>query len=107
MPWYSHGVGDIHSGKTNFFYVGGTSMATPHVVSVAARMLQKNHGLSQAQVETILTSTALPLAAADSRFIFDFDHFATISWDTDCGGTACDPVGAGLVQADQAVAAVP
>ena len=29
------------------------------------------------------------------------------SWDTDCNGEACDSVGAGLVQADAALAATP
>jgi len=105
MPWYSHGVGDLHSGKTNFFYVGGTSMATPHVASVAARMLQKNPALKQADVESILKANALPISGVDSRSIFDFDHPATITWDDDCGGTPCDAVGAGLIQADAAVGA--
>ena len=105
MPWYSRGVGDLHSGKTNFFYVGGTSMATPHVASVAARMLQKNPALKQADVESILKANALPISGVDSRSIFDFDHPATITWDDDCGGTPCDAVGAGLIQADAAVGA--
>ena len=39
--------------------------------------------------------------------IFDFDHFADISWDTDCDGTPCDPVGSGLLQVDEALAATP
>ena len=43
LPWWSKGIGDLVGGNTgNFFYVGGTSMATPHVASVAAMMLQKN-----------------------------------------------------------------
>lgn len=107
MPWYSRGVGDIMTGKTNFFYAGGTSMATPHVAAVAALMLQKNPGLTQLQVESILTSTALAIPATGSQHIFDFDHFADIAWDTDCAGTPCDAVGAGLIQADRALAAVP
>jgi len=107
LPWHSRGRGDLHGVGTNFFYVGGTSMATPHVASVAALLLQKNPRLAQGQVETYLTTTALTIPAAGSRDIFDFDHFATITWDTDCGGTACDAVGAGLMRADMAVAAVP
>ena len=35
---------------------------------------------------------ALPLAASGSRDIFDFDHAATITWDTDCAGTPCEPL---------------
>jgi subtilisin family serine protease len=108
LPWWSNGIGDLVGGNAgNFFYVGGTSMATPHVASVAALMLQKNPSLNQAQVESILKSTALTIPAPGSPMVFDFDHFAVIAWDTDCGGTPCDPVGSGLILADAAVAAVP
>ena len=45
LPWWSRGIGDLVGGNTgNFFYVAGTSMAAPHVASVAAIMLQKNPG---------------------------------------------------------------
>jgi subtilisin family serine protease len=109
LPWWSKGIGDIAGGHNagNFFYVGGTSMATPHTSALAALIMQKNPNLTQAQVESILKSTALPLAASGSRDIFDFDHAATITWDTDCGGTACDAVGAGVIQADAALGATP
>lgn len=108
LPWYSRGIGDVRGGNSgNFYYVGGTSMATPHVASVAALMLQKNPSLAQAQVEWILKTNALTIPAAGAQLIYDFDHLATIAWDTDCGGTLCDAVGAGLVQADLAVAATP
>ena len=110
LPWHSRGIGDLRSGvPNNFFYVGGTSMATPHVASVAALMLQKNPTLTQAQVEGTLKATALALPSVGSRAIFDFDHPATITWDTDCGagpGT-CDAVGSGLIRADMAIAATP
>ena len=91
----------------NFFYVGGTSMATPHTTSVAAMIMQKNGALTQAQVENILKSTALPLPPAGSRSIFDFDHPAVITWDTDCDGTPCDAVGAGVLRADAALNLTP
>ncbi len=35
------------------------------------------------------------------------DAPATITWDTDCSGTPCDPVGAGLIQANLALIATP
>jgi subtilisin family serine protease len=38
----------------------GTSMATPHVVGAAAKVLQLNPGATPAQVATTLTSTASP-----------------------------------------------
>ncbi len=108
LPWWSKGIGDLASGLlTNFFYVGGTSMATPHVASVAALMLQKNPSLVQGQVESILKSTALSIPASGSQPVFDFDHPAVISWDTDCAGNPCDAVGSGVIRADAALAATP
>jgi len=109
LPWWSNGRGSLRGRNSgNFFYAGGTSMATPHVVSVAALMLQKNPTLTPSQVESILKSSALKIPSASSQLVFDFDHFATIMWDTTCGALgACDAVGAGLVQAEAAIAATP
>ena len=52
----------LQSGKTSYFYLSGTSMASPHVAGIAALMLQKNPNLEQADVEDILTTAAIPLA---------------------------------------------
>jgi subtilisin family serine protease len=106
-PWWSNGFGDVISGiGSTFVYMGGTSQATPHVAGAAALMLQKNPRLTQAQIESILKSTTLSLPSKGTRHVYDFDHWADISWDTSCDGTKCDPVGAGLVQVDAALAAV-
>ena len=108
LPWWSRGIGDLVGGNGgNFFYVGGTSMATPHVASVAALMLEKKPDLTQAQVESILKSTALPLPASGTRNVYDNTVPAVVSWDTDCGGTPCDAVGSGLMRADAALSAIP
>jgi subtilisin family serine protease len=108
LPWWSKGLGDLFGRNSgNFYYVGGTSMASPHVASAAALLLQVNPNLTQAQVESTLKSTALKIPNKGSQYIYDFDHFATISWDTKCGRIACDPVGAGLLQVDKAISAVP
>lgn len=108
LPWWSKGIGDLVSFNSgNFFYVGGTSMATPHVASAAALLLQKNPSLTQSQIESILKNTALPIPDSGAPNIFDFDHFAVIAWDTDCAGTPCDAVGSGLIQVDSAINSLP
>jgi subtilisin family serine protease len=103
LPWWSNGLGWL-AGRNpgNFYYLGGTSMATPHVTAVAAQMLEKNGELDQAQVESILKSTAMNVPAG-SMTVYDLsptEGFYTYSWGTDATGS-------GLVQADQALAAVP
>jgi subtilisin family serine protease len=103
LPWWSPGLGWLMGRNPgNFYYLGGTSMATPHVTAVAAQMLEKNPTLGQAQVESILKSTALPIPAG-SMLIYDLSP--TLGWYTYSWGA--DATGAGLVQADGALAAVP
>lgn len=100
LPWWSNGLGAlVGHNPGNFYYVGGTSMATPHVTGIIALMLEKNPTLNQVQVESILKTTALDIPAG-SAYIFDYDHWATISW-------GADATGSGLVQADAAVSATP
>jgi len=102
LPWWSNGLGWYYSkpGLTNFFYVGGTSMATPHVSAIAAQMLEKNPTLTQGLVESIMKTTALPIPAG-SMLIYDISLTpVTMTW-------GADATGSGLVQADLAVAAVP
>jgi len=108
LPWWSKSLADLRNTKLgNFFYVGGTSMATPHVASVAALILEKNPTLTASDVENILRSTALPMPSSGSRFILNNTVYTDITWDTDCNGTPCDAVGAGFIQADKAIAATP
>ena len=110
LPWWSKGQGDLHGHNSgNFFYVGGTSMAAPHVTATAALLLQKNHGLSQSQIEGILESSAAPMAPGSAQvwdpFHVDADgnadpSFVTMTW-------GADATGAGLLQVDTAIAATP
>jgi subtilisin family serine protease len=108
LPWWSNGIGDLVSNNPgNFYYVGGTSMATPHVASAAALMLEKDPSLTQSDIEGILKSTALDIPESGSRTILDNTVVATITWDTDCDGIPCDAVGSGLIQVDEALNQVP
>jgi subtilisin family serine protease len=101
-------------GTAGFCFGAGTSFASPLTAGVAALVLEKNAGLTQAAVEAILRDTALPLDPVDAREDVPFPPFELLdqSWDTTCETTAgvslpCDPVGAGLVQGEAAVAATP
>lgn len=106
QPWWSNGVG----GLGNFFYAGGTSMAAPHVTSAAAILLEKDPSLKQAQVESLLKSTALPIRSNGSVNVIDISPTTGVyekSWDTRCGDLGrCDAVGSGLIQVDKALAAI-
>jgi subtilisin family serine protease len=110
LPFWSKGIADLLGvNPGNFFYVGGTSMAAPHVSATAALLLEKNDGLGQAAIEDILESTAAPIPAGSAQvwdpFHVDADgnpdpSFVTFSWGDDA-------TGAGLLQADAAIAATP
>jgi len=104
LPWWSKGLGDLFGHNSgNFYYVGGTSMASPHIAGVVALMLQKDGGLTAPEVEAILEGTALAIPAGSAQV---WDPFLTTpAWDTLTWGT--DATGAGLVQADAAIAAIP
>jgi len=103
LPWWSQGRGWMNKPSlTNFYYAGGTSMAAPHVTSVVAMMLEKNPNLTQAEVEEILESTALPIPEG-SMTIYDISP--TPGWYTYSWGA--NATGSGLIQAKAAVQAVP
>jgi len=102
LPWWSPGMGWLMGmNPGNFYYLGGTSMAAPHVTGVAAQMLEKNPTLDQWKIEDILKETALEIPGG-SMEIFDLSPemgWYTYSWDVDATGS-------GLIQADAALAMV-
>ena len=97
----------LHGPQTGLFFWSGTSFSSPLTAGVAALLLERRPELGQVEVESLFKSTALPMPSTDSREVLEFSGETTISWDEDCNGVACDPVGAGLLQADDALAAVP
>lgn len=110
IPWWSQGSPSNPNAPTaNYWYVSGTSMATPHVSGVAALMLEKDPTLTQAQVEAILKNTATPLPTAMLEYPFAFNYVQCpfvaggiyqFCWDVNA-------TGAGIIQADAAIAAIP
>ena len=90
----------VNSGQTSYYFLGGTSMASPHVAGIVALMAQKCPNLTAAQAESILEGSAIPLSAG-SRVIYSSSGVAeTISWGSDA-------TGAGLVDAQAALADTP
>ena len=57
----------LQSGKTSYYYLGGTSMASPHVAGIVALMLEKNPTLTAFNAEEILEDTAIDMPAYETE----------------------------------------
>ncbi|HSH10006.1 MAG TPA: S8 family serine peptidase, partial [Oceanipulchritudo sp.] len=91
----------VNSGNNlSYYFLGGTSMASPHVAGIAALMLQKNPTMGQAEVESILKGTALPMAPGCLEVYQPNGTVEEYCW-------AEDATGAGLATADAALAGTP
>lgn len=90
------------SNRTSYLFLGGTSMAAPHVTGTAALMLQKNSGLSPTMIESILESSAVPISAGCRTVLDPFQNFAGVQI---CWGA--NATGSGLVIANGALANTP
>jgi subtilisin family serine protease len=90
----------VNSGQTSYYFLGGTSMAAPHVAGIAALMLQKNPSLGQAEVESILESSALHIAPGCREVSNSAGVVSNVCWGD-------DSTGAGLATADAALGATP
>jgi subtilisin family serine protease len=89
----------VNSGQTSYYFLGGTSMAAPHVAGIVALMAQKYPGLTALEAETILQSSAIPLPA-DCRMVTDPSGTTQVCWGPDATGS-------GLTTADAALTATP
>jgi subtilisin family serine protease len=92
----------LQRGQASYFFLGGTSMAAPHVTGTIALMLQKNPSLTEAQAESIIEGSAIPLPAGCRSVILTPGGTETeeICW-------GANATGAGLLDAAAAVAATP
>ncbi len=91
----------VNSGQLSYYFLGGTSMASPHVAGIVALMIQKNPALTAAEAETILEGSAIPLAPG-CRTVLNSDGTTATEY---CWGA--DATGKGLVNAAAALAATP
>lgn len=90
----------VNSGQTSYYFLGGTSMSSPHVAGIVALMVQKDPSMTAGDAETILETSAIPLAPG-SQTIYNPDGTTTeYSW-------GVDATGAGLTTAGAALAATP
>jgi len=88
------------NGQISYYYLGGTSMASPHVAGIVALMAQKDPALTAANAEVILTGAAIPLPAGCRSVNNGYGAVVPFCWDADA-------TGAGLITADAALAATP
>ena len=89
----------VQSGKTSYYYLSGTSMASPHVAGIAALMLQKQPLLAPADVETLLENSAIPMGAGCAN-VLEPAGPTRICWGQNATGH-------GLATASAALAATP
>jgi subtilisin family serine protease len=89
-----------NNGQISYYFLGGTSMASPHVAGIVALMAEKYPGLTATEAETILEANAIALPA-DCRTVNQASGPAVEY----CWGT--DATGAGLADAAAALTATP
>jgi subtilisin family serine protease len=88
----------VNSGQLSYYYLSGTSMATPHVAGIVALMCQKKPSLTAAVAESILKSTAISLPPGSRTVALPGGATEVQTWGSDATGS-------GMVTADAALKA--
>jgi subtilisin family serine protease len=89
----------VNSGQTSYYFLGGTSMSTPHVAGIVALMAEKFPALTALQAESILEDSAIPLDPGCRTVNTPYGYTDDYCW-------GADATGAGLVDAGAALSAL-
>lgn len=74
------------NGQISYYYLGGTSMASPHVAGLVALAAQKNPALTPAETETLLEKTAVPLTEGCRTIVDSSGAAQQVCWKADATG---------------------
>ncbi len=88
------------NGQISYYYLGGTSMASPHVAGIVALMAQKYPALTASEAEIYLEESAIQLAPGCRDVNDGAGSIVEYCW-------GADATGAGLATADAALAITP
>lgn len=91
---------NLQQGQTSYFFLGGTSMASPHVAGTVALMAEKDSGLTASEADTILTDSAIPFGAGCLDVLGPTGTSTEFCWGDDATGE-------GLLDAAAALDATP